>query len=382
MYAEAFQAFVPIWGVSQDRGEVLADAFVTAWDGSAIGSSQLGLLRQPFREVMASLAATQKRKTSINPAIYLNATAVHSGRRIIASNVQLGRMFANPLFFDAGVSRGKVLLTDRTSVIAAALHSARFPVISPPGLVMACDPSLKATHGATCGHGRSVIGRGLWDRLVDGGYFENSGLETLRDVLRDLTRNGKRSSEVAMQRIFVITISNDINTGVMCRPSPTPRYSPGDGNDPPFSWADEVDSAQRQVFRPLSNAVGNRLRNEARLPFDTLLSVREERAQLELSRTVESLGCSHVLEWSLGEALRHSKREKGASESEASETIPDPPLGWMLSRASLDAMDSGVEWYADALPFDLATCEGSANESRGRLGDNSLPASLCAKFEK
>ena len=54
----------------------------------------------------------------------------------------------------------------------AALLSARFPIISPAGILRA--------------EGEDAIG----DRAVDGGYFENSGLTSAMDVARELRRFG------------------------------------------------------------------------------------------------------------------------------------------------------------------------------------------------
>jgi hypothetical protein len=54
----------------------------------------------------------------------------------------------------------------------AALLSARFPIISPAGIIRAEDDS------------------SIGDRVVDGGYFENAGLTTAMDVARELRRLG------------------------------------------------------------------------------------------------------------------------------------------------------------------------------------------------
>src|SRR5208337_4918502 len=54
----------------------------------------------------------------------------------------------------------------------AALLSARFPIISPAGILRA--------------EGEQAIG----DRVVDGGYFENSGLTSAMDVAREVRRFG------------------------------------------------------------------------------------------------------------------------------------------------------------------------------------------------
>ena len=65
----------------------------------------------------------------------------------------------------------------------AALTSARFPIISPAGAIWT----------------RNADGRG--DRIVDGGYFENSGLTTALDIARALHERGLVP--------IVLTISNE-----------------------------------------------------------------------------------------------------------------------------------------------------------------------------
>lgn len=97
------------------------------------------------------------------PSLFLNATWVDNGRRIVASNVQYSK--DNP---DEAASF--VLSNDELDELGydlrlstAAHNSARFPFVSPPGMWK---------------HNGKIAGR-----LQDGGLFENYGAETALEIL-------------------------------------------------------------------------------------------------------------------------------------------------------------------------------------------------------
>jgi hypothetical protein len=142
------------------------------------------------------------------PLLLLNSTSVGTGTRIIASDListraappthghAAGRFPIYPAAFDvfemlskpcpegqvqgqscAAAYAGTADLPDSRAgpdirLSTAAMLSARFPIISPAGILRA--------------QGDGAIG----DRVVDGGYFENAGLTTAMDVARELPRLG------------------------------------------------------------------------------------------------------------------------------------------------------------------------------------------------
>jgi hypothetical protein len=112
------------------------------------------------------------------PILFLNATSVGTGRRIIISDV-LARSNRHdsveplfPLAYDLCDLRGScdadpgVPADIRLST--AAIMSSRFPIISPFGAV------------------RDKEDRNIADRLVDGGYFDDAGLATAADIVATL----------------------------------------------------------------------------------------------------------------------------------------------------------------------------------------------------
>jgi hypothetical protein len=118
------------------------------------------------------------------PIFFINGTSVFTGRRIIVGDVATtddygdGRTFM-PLAYDLNDVRDPKIkgkpMTEKGGDIrlsTAATMSARFPIISPQGLL------------------RTVYGD-VNDQVVDGGYFENDGLATISDLAEALTGSFK-----------------------------------------------------------------------------------------------------------------------------------------------------------------------------------------------
>ena len=350
LFADMPMALLPFVAQESDRGEALSRAIAWRWEREfADTPAAAKLLAQPMRAALPALPVAADQAS--HPVLYLNATAVETGRRVVASNVTLGTMPVDPLFYGETVSRGTRLLSARTSLLGAALHSARFPGISPPGRVLACSAQGGGDGGAACTPDAQPYGLDVWVHLLDGGYFENSGLETLGDALQALQQPGPLSIHGRLPPVFLVAISNDRNTRALCPGAPTPRFQVL-GRDPASlalqQLAGQAGEA-RPTWRPHDASCG------IGAAFQALLQVREGRARLELERAVQRFGCPFVLEWSLGELLRPGDEE--------------PALGWMLSAASMRRMDEGVARYAASFPFDQAACPARPGPlPRARLG--------------
>jgi hypothetical protein len=128
------------------------------------------------------------------PLLFINGSSVSTGRRILTSDVSAGDLVPNnptdptktsPLIelgYDMNelrtsahnnVPKDKNEATTDMFLSSAATTSCRFPVISPQGLIR--DQNDKIVDG-----------------IVDGGYFENDGLDTATDVVRALQNAGLR----------------------------------------------------------------------------------------------------------------------------------------------------------------------------------------------
>jgi len=163
LYPDLVQRFLPV-AFLPDR----AHALETAWESA-------------YREVTGSdrfarplTALTQPQPW---PVMLFNTTSVELGERFVASQAAL----------PDGVGRARDLLNllERDLPLSAAAGaSARFPGVSPAGTL-------------------EVDGR-LMDRVVDGGYYENYGAATAREVVDNARRllGGQR-------RILAVQITSD-----------------------------------------------------------------------------------------------------------------------------------------------------------------------------
>lgn len=252
LYPDFAQRFWPWPVASADRGRALELGFETAFQ-EVTGSSRLA-------DSLIGINQTTGRSW---PALLLNATWVGNGRRLIASNLQLeADNEATGLDQLDAIGRDLRLST-------AAHNSARFPGVSPAGMWRDADGSISG-------------------RLVDGGYFENFGADTARELLERIkaTVGADFPNRV---RPIVIAISSD----------PTLGDNPAELVQPePVNWAYEVRSVLRGMFRT-RNAQG-------------------------------AEAFSALQQWTDA----HGGRFVHLRMCEASGRQLDPPLGWVLSRSA------------------------------------------------
>ncbi|MBC9245531.1 hypothetical protein H4P12_02115 [Paracoccus sp. 11-3] len=160
------------------------------------------------------------------PALMLNATHVATGDRIILSP------------FSHAASDGQLSLPMRLDlaggrdfpVVSAAFISARFPMVTAPARVQ-IGPYIR--------------------QYVDGGYFDNSGIETIHDLLRHLP-----AEAVARTRVIALTTAQpgEASANDLCKPS-TGRET-------------DVEEAARGLFgAPLASLFGAR-RSHQKLSWD------------------------------------------------------------------------------------------------------------------
>jgi hypothetical protein len=134
-------------------------------------------------------------KNRPTPVLLLNGTSMASGRRVITSNLEVAS-FAS----DIGTANAEGCIVDqeivnpakylKLSVSSAVLTSARFPYITPPGLLrLPRSPS----GPDNCRN---------WEQIVDGGYIDNEGVLSMRDLLNSLIAgSGAPAFEVGVQAV-------------------------------------------------------------------------------------------------------------------------------------------------------------------------------------
>lgn len=168
-------SFWPI-GVA-DRARVAERSFAAAFAGAL---EDEGI--EPAGKGLDTTILDHWRPEGDAPMLLLNTTDVSTGTRMIASSpltaFPSGRAvtFAQMMGCRAGDGQCEV-----PSIATAMLLSARFPLISPAGAVRLPPCTGQRTRREYCDGAPDAPRHKA--RFVDGGYYENSGLDTLADLL-------------------------------------------------------------------------------------------------------------------------------------------------------------------------------------------------------
>ena len=254
------QWFLPLPIYRFDRSSAMETAFAAAYNEHVHHDSMV----ERFTEFRPGNASDV-------PVLLLNSTSVQLGRRIVTSP------YSWPLS-DLSVEEQDPIdfhrLTGRDVSVATAVHNtARFPYISAAG-------RLRATNGENLGH------------LVDGGYFENTGAETLIDLLRYL----KQSASPLNVRFIVVALLNTPPEQHLTDPARIP-------------WHETASLGE--LFSPLR----------------ALMQSKSARGELALRRLRESVEPGDVVEFRI------------CSDS----GLREAPLGWQLSKEMVDVLDANVK---------------------------------------
>jgi hypothetical protein len=258
MFPDLFQQFVP-YGFLNDRAVAIEKSFEAAWRDCEEGD----WLATRFDALWSTPGVGGV------PLVFMNSTVVETGQRLIAAPVAI----EEPTFSEALDSRTVV---GPDILLSTAVHdSARFTYVSPAGTVRRQDSATPE-----------------WLRLVDGGYFENSGAVTAAEILHLVRRVGG-----AKVRPVVIQISNDPET------------------------TDPSDLAERR-----------KVLNQAVAPLKALLHTRAARGFQAREYLAEIVGEDAHL-------LFRLCRKPGQNAHTAAKKAP-LPLGWALSALAREEMRS------------------------------------------
>jgi len=318
LFAEMTQRFSPYTYLEDDRGSTLARSWARAWDD--VFPKAQGSFDRAFLQQFAALAPGDS-AMPVRPAVFLNATSVESGRRAVAMNVRARVSGAIDVFRPVS---GVNLKTQGLTVREAVLNSARFTYVSPAGTVIGCrkDADGKCPEF-------------IWGRVVDGGYFENSGIATLMDLVDAMKpQDGASAPGLRRNQIQVIVIDNAADNEPVCRRR-------GEAED-----TDQADL--RAHVAALSGVTA---------PLEAFLKVREARAGQEVRRARAEYRCrSQLIDWDLF-APRGDERQMQKAERQAEQARQEPALGWFLSRRSALAMSDAGSRVAAEFPFRHAACD-------------------------
>jgi hypothetical protein len=209
LYPDLVQRFFPFPLSCFDRALALEEAWEHAW--ANVVSTGENRFRKDF------LALWPPNDALRVPALFLNATWVEAGKRIIISNVRISSQVPDAVDFHGVIGKDIPLST--------AVHmSARFTYVSPAGTLKELDATGKAK---------------TWGHVVDGGYFENSGAATAYDILWFLSQERK----VDWHRVkpVIVLITNNPK-------EPLPWDDPTAEKTKPAGWLGEISSPIRALL--------------------------------------------------------------------------------------------------------------------------------------
>jgi hypothetical protein len=284
------QRFFPYPVEAADRSIALEDSWKSSY--------RTLTARATFDSGIVQLGVDSVARTSV-PALFLNATHVETGRRYVASTLA---QFTSTL----RDSRDIVGQLSHDLSLATAVHnSARFPYVSPAG-------HLDRHDGQELG------------RVVDGGYFENSGLVTLKEIYDAVMQwNETSAAKIAPTVVYLC------NDPIECS-TPAGRNASADSvTTTHATWANEIAG-----------------------PIRALLDTRSARGSLAKAQFVETLEApTQLIELDVCGLLRAPPGS--VSDSARVRNLPDvdqrkrdrvvsPPLGWLLSQQARDWMDASL----------------------------------------
>lgn len=203
LFPDLMQRFFPLG--FPDRARALEQSWERAWQRA--GFSDDVWAERGFRALWPA--------ERFVPALLLNSTHVETGKRVIASNLDIGS--EAKVFRDAYDLYALIPPNSEIRASTAAHTSARFTYVSPAGTLR--DGS----------------------HLVDGGYFENFGAVTAREVIKaGLDRLGPKAV-----RPIAILISNDPNLAEKDLPAADPKAPENSKRE---TWAGEILSPLRALL--------------------------------------------------------------------------------------------------------------------------------------
>ena len=179
-------------------------------------------LDAPFVSLAPSAAAPRWR-----PILLLNSTDAQTGKRFVFSGVTPGGDNDEPRWLEAAYDFHQAFPGQDIHIVAAAHDSARFPVISPAGALY--NNCTVATPGIL-DRLESMLQPTPCAKLVDGGYFDNYGAATARDLVQALI------DEEGLKP-FILLIANDpevVDAAAFAGKDPTGK--PNDLQGAAASW--------------------------------------------------------------------------------------------------------------------------------------------------
>ena len=218
MFPDLLQRFLPV-ALLPDRAETLERSWEEAWAVIDPAAPSAAMMGEPF------LNLAPKANEPWRPILIVQGVSEDSGRRFLTSGVRFGCDEVDADDFLDSVGHDVAAST-------AILNGARFPYISPGGTFTA----------QRCGSDGSRT-----DHILDGGYFDNAGAETLRETVRALRAiRAAARDEDPMRIVFVLIGYHDPNAA-----KPTPAILPNDVFAPSFGLIASMTAHEQHLAREM-----------------------------------------------------------------------------------------------------------------------------------
>jgi hypothetical protein len=177
LFPDLLQRFLPVTFLP-DRAEALERSWEEAWGSSGVPRSAAGVLGEPFLNLAPKVGEPWR------PILIVQGASEGGGRRMLTSAVKLScdEVDADDLLDGVGHD---------LAASTAILNGARFPWVSPGGTF---------THQPCYG---KEGGPKSSDHVLDGGYFDNAGAETLREMTRAI-RNLPGGGDDVLDIVFIL----------------------------------------------------------------------------------------------------------------------------------------------------------------------------------
>lgn len=303
---DLIDTFIPISAVATlfgkriDRGAVFETALDRAYrswfDDRWDEASQLGkpLPDRDLRHVLDWTVADTARLRPDLPLLIFNAVDVDSGELIVMSPLR-----------DLGTGRpGRIDLPQNQdlTVAQAMVASARYPLITPPLWIFEAN----------------TVGR----QIADGGYFDNSGLESLWFVIDDLRRNGDLDSSAAGHPVNVVAL--EVIDCVTGQTTGSGETSAAEGCDAQATSNTQDASADKaaDIQRDMHGAIG--------APISAFLGSWRSRRELLMLRFKDFANRDDMVSLCYAPMTRNEG------------LVENFTLSWFLSRQSLDKISKDM----------------------------------------
>ena len=316
LFAETVDQLVPGQWVARDRAQILTDSFLSVAADKAHAASALTDSFDP---------------QGARPALISVATDVEAGTRLIMSPFQPEQQAGAAEWWPGSANLFTGEESDHSrqiSVVNAAGLSARFPWVTPTGLLQVADGSQRI--------------------VADGGYFDNSGADTVTDLVDGLNfsqnaRNYWRAVDAAAppdaivpdatcspKKVRVVRYFHEQKAWEECEIPVFIVYLALASSEPmpaEESGKSAVHKAPRQSF------LGD--------PLKVLLSTRGSRGEGAL-RYADLYYCGMGAGLGGSECAAEPGRSFGMFRNDVHPGAWQLPLGWFMSRGSFDAILKGT----------------------------------------